>query len=84
MYFGPPVPFLTERPEDFASPYRVVLLFDSHPGYSAHKLCGADLESVEPTANDVVRLHAALCANENPLTTLSGRVSGAFQSFLTN
>ncbi len=28
-HFGPPVPFVTQAPEDYKSPYRVVMLFDT-------------------------------------------------------
>ena len=76
-HFGPPVRFLTETPEDFASPYRVVLLFDSKPHHTTLKLCGEDARSLVRQSNGVLRVHAALCANDKPLTSVSGRVSGA-------
>ena len=71
-HFGPAVAFVTTPPDNFLSPYRVVLLFDSKPGYTALKLCGYDAEANPPQTNGVLRVHAALCANEKPLTAVSG------------
>ena len=71
-HFGPDVAFVTTPPDNFVSPYRVVLLFDSKLGYTALKLCGYDAEANPPQTNGVLRVHAALCANEKPLTSVSG------------
>jgi hypothetical protein len=75
-HFGPAVAFVTTPPEDFASPYRVVLVFDAAPAYSDHTLCGAALGVLEARTEDPLRVHAALCAGSKPLTTLRGQVSG--------
>ena len=74
-HFGPRVDFVTEAPEDFVSPYRVVLLFDAAPHHTAIKLCKTDPELFEATSGEPVRVHAALCAKRKPLTAVSGRVS---------
>ena len=73
-HFGPHVDFMTTTPEDFRSPYRVVLVFDSARGYTESKLC-RESRSIQPEAGETVRVHAALCAAESPLTGVSGRVS---------
>ena len=75
-HFGPAVAFVTTPPDNFLSPYRVVLLFDSKPGYTALKLCRYDAEANPPQTNGVLRVHAALCANEKPLTAVSGYLAG--------
>jgi len=73
-HFGPPVDFVTTPPEDFRSPYRIVLVFDSAHGYTEQKLC-REGRSLQPEQGDSVWAHAALCAADSPLTGLSGRVA---------
>ncbi len=73
-HFGPQVDFVTTPPEDFRSPYRIVMVFDSTQGYTQAKLC-AQTETIQPEAGETVRAHAALCAAEQPLTGVNGRVS---------
>ena len=73
-HFGPRVDFVTTPPEDFRSPYRIVMVFDSTQGYTQAKLC-AQTETIQPEAGETVRAHAALCAAEQPLTGVNGRVS---------
>ena len=73
-HFGPHIDFLTTRPEGFRSPYRIVLVFDSARGYTESKLC-RESGSIQPESGETVRVHAALCAAESPLTGVSGRVS---------
>ncbi len=73
-HFGPNVDFVTTPPEGFRSPYRIVMVFDSTQGYTQHKLC-SQTESIEPDAGESVRVNAALCAAEKPLTGVTGWVS---------
>ncbi len=75
-HFGPNVAFVTEPPEDFRSPYRVVLLFDSRRGISPSALCGYDAEASPPETGGKLRVHAALCARDAPLTAVRGSVGG--------
>lgn len=75
-HFGPHVDFVTTPPEDFRSPYRIVMVFDSERGYTLQKLCG-QTKSITPAATDSVRVHTALCAAEKPLTGLTGWVAEA-------
>ena len=73
-HFGPPVDFVTVKPEGFRSPYRIVMVFDDTQGYTTAKLC-KEGTSVEPgTGGEFVKVHAALCAGEQPLTGVNGRV----------
>jgi hypothetical protein len=75
-HFGPPVDFVTTKPEGFRSPYRIVLVFDATRGYTEAKLC-KDGKSIEPgTGGDYVKVNAALCAADQPLTGVNGRVGG--------
>jgi hypothetical protein len=50
------------------------MVFDSTQGYTQAKLC-AQTETIQPEAGETVRAHAALCAAEQPLTGVNGRVS---------
>ena len=76
-HFGQNVPFVTTRPEGFRSPYRVIVLFDNQRGYTTVKLCGEDPASFQPAWEGKLRIHAALCANKNPLTSVFGDIAGA-------
>ena len=75
-HFGPRVAFVTTPPEDFASPYRVVMVFDAAQNHTNLKLCRFD-HGIDPQTGEKVRVHAALCANESPLTAVSGEIAGA-------
>lgn len=82
-HYGPPVRFVTTKPEGFTSPYRIVLVFDDTRSYTESKLC-AEGTSIEPkNGGPYVTVHAALCAGEQPLTGLSGRV-GAVTGYVTS
>ncbi len=76
-HFGPKMGFITTPPPNYASPYRVVLLFDDVKGYTTQRLCRESPDSFESKMEGRLRIHAALCANEKPLTGLSGSISGA-------
>ncbi len=75
-HFGPRVAFVTTPPEEFSSPYRAVLVFDAAQHHPELKLCRFD-HGINPQTGDKVRVHAALCANESPLTAVSGEVGEA-------
>lgn len=75
-HFGPTVAFITTPPEEFTSPYRVVMVFDAAQHHTESKLCRFN-HGIEPQTGDRVRVHAALCANESPLTAVSGSVAEA-------
>jgi hypothetical protein len=75
-HFGPRVAFITEPPEGYRLPYRVVLLFDAKRGHSSHALCGPGVLAAPLQMNDKLRVHAALCAGDAPLTAVSGTVRG--------
>ncbi len=75
-HFGPRVAFVTTPPEEFSSPYRVVLVFDAAQNHTNLKLCRFD-HGIDPQTGEKVRVHAALCANESPLTAVSGEVGEA-------
>jgi len=84
-HFGPPVNFVTTPPEDFRSPYRIVMVFDAAQGYGEAKLC-REGRSIEPSGavdqgdgeggggGKVVKVYAGLCAGQGPLTGVNGRV----------
>ncbi len=72
-HFGPRLPFITTVPDDFASPYRVVVVFDPAQTVSSHKVCDGRQNSAADGPEGMVRVHAVLCANEKPLTAVSGQ-----------
>lgn len=68
---GPVMPFFTDAPADFTSPYRVVLLFDPAPGVGADDLCSRpDLESRAKGAT--LDVAAAFCSSQTAVTRVSG------------
>jgi len=75
-HFGPAVDFISTPPDEFTSPYRVVMVFDAARHHTEAKLCGLN-HGIEAQPGDHVRVHAALCANESPLTAVSGSVGEA-------
>jgi hypothetical protein len=75
-HFGPPVDFVTTKPEGFTSPYRIVLVFDDTRTYALAELCQKGT-SIEPgSGGQHVTVHAALCAGKQPLTGVNGRAGG--------
>ena len=77
-HFGPKFPFLAEKPQGFASPYRMVVVLIPAPGAAYHKLCaGAAASQAGKPAGGEVRVAAALCATDRMITSTKGRVAGA-------
>ena len=74
-HFGPRVPFVTQRPTDYKSPYRVVILFNPASNLNAAKICRQ--EAVPSAAQPgVVRILGALCSNEDRETSVVGEIAG--------
>ncbi len=73
-HFGPPVPFVTQAPEDYKSPYRVVMLFDPKETMSSHELCTGEPEAGDPDGG-VIKVAAALCAQDIHETSVWGTVA---------
>ena len=70
-HFGPTLPVYTEPPEDFISPYRVVMVFN--PTTRSYPLCE---DTPEAGPNDgTVRVAAAFCASDRSLTEVKGSAS---------
>jgi hypothetical protein len=74
-HFGPEVPFITEAPDNFTSPYRVAVVIDPVQTVQAYKVCGNEHEITGGDADGVVRVHAVLCGNEKPLSAVSGQAA---------
>ncbi len=72
-HFGPPVPFVSQVPEDFRSPYRVVMLFDPKETMTAHELCTGEPEAGDPDAQ-TIKVAAAFCAQDIHETSIWGTV----------
>lgn len=75
-HFGPRIPFLTQAPEGFTSPYRVVVALDPAPGAGARSLCAGRVETRPRAPAGLNRVEAALCARELVITSTGGRVAG--------
>jgi len=75
-HFGARFPFFTKAPEDFTSPYRVVVVLDSAPGTSAYNLCGGEATTRPRKPSESNRVAAAFCARERVITATSGTVAG--------
>ncbi|MFQ5776108.1 MAG: hypothetical protein ACE5GS_16425 [Kiloniellaceae bacterium] len=75
-HFGAKFPFFTEAPEDFASPYRVVVVLDPAPGTSAYTLCAGGAETRPRKPAEPNRVAAAFCAREIVITATSGSIAG--------
>lgn len=67
-HFGPTLPVFTEPPEDFVSPYRVVMVFN--PTTRSYPLC-ANTPEAGP-GGGTVRVAAAFCASDRSLTEVKG------------
>jgi len=68
------VGFLTDRPADFASPYRVVMLFNPSSGTNTAGLC-EDGGKGGTAKGHTLNVAAAFCANGKALTHVTGRVA---------
>ena len=72
-HFGPPVPFVTEKPQDYKSPYRVVILFNPDVTLDSDKLCNEDPQPGAKATGEI-RIAAALCAQDIHETSVWGSV----------
>ena len=74
-HFGPLVPFVLEKPEDYRSPYRVLIVFDPDPLLDAREFCKIDVQP-GPTELGKVRFVGVFCANEDRETSIAMRSTG--------
>lgn len=75
---GVDMPFFTEPPEGFESPFRVVMLFDPAPGTDYQHLCtapGKGAGDAAATGSERLRVAAALCSTNQTITRVRGSVS---------
>ncbi len=73
-HFGPPVPFVTEAPQGYISPYRVVMVFDPAETISPKELCTGDPKPSE-RSEDTIKIAAAFCSRDTFETSVWGRVA---------
>ena len=73
-HFGPRVPFVTQRPEGYKSPYRIILLFNPAGSLNAGNACR---QQAVPSAAQpgVVRILGVLCSNEDRETSVIGEIA---------
>lgn len=67
-HFGPTLPVYIEPPEDFISPYRVIMVFN--PTTRSYPLCENTPEA--GPSDGVVRVAAAFCDSDRSLTEVKG------------
>ncbi len=67
-HFGPTLPFFTEKPADYRSPYRVAMVFSPAPNANADRLCRGDTVPVAEDPGDTTVL-AAFCNGTERLTS---------------
>ncbi len=72
-HFGPKVPFVTEAPQNYTSPYRVVIVFDPEESMEAKKLCSETPQPGPPDPGQI-RVVAAFCAQDIHETSIWGSV----------
>ena len=75
-HFGQHVPFFTQPPEGYTSPYRVVFAMNPAPGTNAYKLCSGKAETRLRQPSESDKVSAALCAREVVITSVRGSVAG--------
>ncbi len=74
-HFGPVVPFVTTKPEDYKSPYRVVMLFNPALGVNAHRLCESS-DQPATGSRDRVRVLAVFCSSRYRESSAVASVGG--------
>jgi hypothetical protein len=75
-HFGQKIPFFTQAPANYTSPYRVVVALNPAPGTSAYKLCAGGVQTQARGPRDPDRVQAALCAQDQVVTSVGGYVFG--------
>lgn len=75
-HFGPELPFFTQPPEGFSSPYKVVVLFNAAPGASPSRLC-ENPDQPRSTETGDLRVLAAFCLDGYRISSSGGWISGA-------
>jgi len=75
-HFGPELPFFTEAPDGYTSPYRVVVLFNPAPSANGVKLC-SQADRPQGEWGQAVGVIASFCASESRITSVAGSLPGA-------
>lgn len=95
-HFGPDIEFVTDPVEDLNRHYKVVMMFDAPLSTGGRAICDASPElqpasattAVAPSPDQPVRVLAAFCRDDLPLTDLAGVMARtdvddpAFQGFV--
>ena len=72
-HFGPLVPFVTQAPQGYKSPYRVVMVFDPEETLNSDKLC-SETPQPGPANPERIRVAAAFCSQDYHETSVWGTV----------
>lgn len=75
-HFGADLPFFTEVPEGYRSPYKVVVLFNPAPGVGAPAVCAGSDRPVLPPDGRITVL-AVFCSAEQRVNSAYGSLRGA-------
>jgi hypothetical protein len=78
QFSGRPLTFVSERPQDYRSPFRVVVLFNPAPAAAANKICGdADQPRRDTDNGDEVSIMMVLCQSSSRVSSVSGYTADA-------
>ncbi len=75
-HFGQKVPFFTQAPEGYNSPYKVVYIMNPVVGAGGFELCQGKVETRQRAPSEPDRVLATLCSGDVNISTASGGVPG--------
>lgn len=77
QFSGRPLEFVSQRPTDYTSPFRVIVLFNPAPPANAAKLCADSEQPRLEQGRDRVSVMIALCDSDKRVSSVSGTVGNA-------
>jgi len=72
QFSGRPLTFVTERPADYSSPYKVIVLFDPAPAAASGRICANPDQPRAESAGDKVSVMVAFCNGGAAVASISG------------
>ena len=77
QFSGRPLTFVTARPADTASPYRVVVLFNPAPAANAAKICAEPEQPQAESGDGAVSVMVAFCESDRRVSSITGHTRDA-------
>jgi len=72
QFSGRPLTFVTEKPGDYTSPYKVVVLFDPAPAAAPGRICADPEQPRAESTGDRISVMVAFCNGDSPVSSISG------------